>query len=84
MVLLVAAGLVAAAIGLLFVGKANAESYILTLLAALAVVGVFSLFAGAAGILRFGSAESSEPLRTAVSDGSPDGILVTNAAGPPR
>ena len=37
---------------------ANAQPYILTLLSALAVIGVFSLFAGAAGILRFAGRET--------------------------
>ena len=52
LVLLVAVVLVGAAVGLLLVGRGNAEPYILALLAVLAMVGVFSLFALAAGILR--------------------------------
>ena len=52
LVLLVAAVLVAAATGLVIVGRGNAEPYILSFLAVLATVGVFSLFALAAGILR--------------------------------
>ena len=49
MVLLVAFVLVGIAITLLLVGRNNAQPYILWLLSALAVIGVFSLFAGAAG-----------------------------------
>ncbi len=52
MVLLVALVLVGAAVGFLFIGRDHAQPYILFLLSALAVVGVFSLFAFAAGILR--------------------------------
>ena len=53
LVLLVALLLVGGRIGLaLHRAHAGAEPYILVLLAALSVVGVFSLFAGAAGILR--------------------------------
>ena len=52
LVLAVALLLVGSVIALLFIGRANAQPYILTLLSALAVIGVFSLFAGAAGILR--------------------------------
>ena len=52
MVLLVAFGLIGAAAAVLLVGRNNAQPYILALLSALAVIGVFSLFAGAAGILR--------------------------------
>ena len=52
MVLLVAIALVGAAVGLLLVGRGYAAPYILVLLAFLATVGVFSLFALATGILR--------------------------------
>lgn len=51
-VLLIAVVLVGSAIGLLQVGRSNAAIYILILLAILGTVGVFSLFALAAGILR--------------------------------
>ena len=51
LVLFVALLLVGAAGGLLFIGRANAEPYILSVLALLATVGVFLLFALAAGIL---------------------------------
>lgn len=81
MVLLVAVVLVGAAIGLLFVGRGNAEGYILSLLAGLAMIGVFSLFAGAAGILRLTGADATSPLRNAVADGATDGILVTDPSG---
>jgi two-component system cell cycle sensor histidine kinase/response regulator CckA len=81
MVLLVAVVLVGAAIGLLFVGRGNAEGYILSLLAGLAMIGVFSLFAGAAGILRLTGADAASPLRNAVADGATDGILVTDSSG---
>src|SRR6266699_2737911 len=52
MVLLVALGLIGAAVAFLLIGRNNAQPYILAFLSALAVTGVFSLFAGAAGILR--------------------------------
>ena len=52
MVLLVAALLVAAATAFVVLGRGNAEPYILGFLALLATVGVFSLFAFAAGIVR--------------------------------
>ncbi|HEX2215082.1 MAG TPA: response regulator [Xanthobacteraceae bacterium] len=81
MVLLVAVVLIGAAIGLLFVGGSRADGYILALLGALAMVGVFSLFAGAAGILRLSAGGSSHPLRNAVADGATDGVLVTDPSG---
>jgi hypothetical protein len=44
---------VAVAIALMTIGRAQAQPYILGLLAMLAMVGLFSLFAYAAGIIRF-------------------------------
>ena len=52
LVLLIALVLVGAAGALLLIGRARAEPYILALLAVLATLGVFLLFALAAGILR--------------------------------
>src|SRR5262249_62154787 len=51
MVLLVAAVLIGAAVGLIYVGHDYVEAYVLTLLAVLGTVGVFSLFAVASGVL---------------------------------
>jgi two-component system, cell cycle sensor histidine kinase and response regulator CckA len=81
MVLLVAFVLVAIALALLLIGRNNAQPYILWLLSALAVIGVFSLFAGAAGILRLPVKDAKSGLATAVLEGACDGILVTDAAG---
>jgi two-component system cell cycle sensor histidine kinase/response regulator CckA len=79
LVLLVALLLVGAAAGLLFIGRANAEPYILALLALLAMVGVFLLFALAAGILRTTNGEAASPLLKSVVDRANEGILVTDA-----
>ena len=49
LVLLVAGGIVAAAVTLMTIGRAQAQPYILGLLALLATVGLFNLFAYAAG-----------------------------------
>src|SRR5882762_10379934 len=57
MVLVVALLLVGSVIAFLFIGRANAQPYVLTLLSALAVIGVFGLFAGAAGIIRLAGRE---------------------------
>ena len=77
MVLLVALTLVGAATGLLYVGPAYAETYILALLALLASIGVCSLFALAAGILRSAGRQAGNPMARAVIDGAFDGLLVT-------
>src|SRR5215470_4371925 len=80
MVLLVAMVLVGAAVALLFIGRNRAEPYIIGLLAVLAVIGVFSLFAIAAGILRMPGKEVN-PLIKAVTDTANDGLVVTDPAG---
>jgi two-component system, cell cycle sensor histidine kinase and response regulator CckA len=81
LVLLVALVLVAAAGGLLFMDRVNSEPYVLALLAALSMVGVFLLLALAAGILRVSGRETASPLLKAVVDGAGEGILVTDAGG---
>ncbi|HZD62163.1 MAG TPA: PAS domain-containing protein, partial [Xanthobacteraceae bacterium] len=81
LVLLMALVLIGAAGGLLFIGRARAEPYILALLAVLAMVGVFLAFALAAGILRTSGREAASPLLKAVVDGANEGILVTDASG---
>jgi len=53
LVLVVAAGIVATAVALTAIGRAEAQPFILGLLALLAMVGLFNLFAFAAGIIRF-------------------------------
>src|SRR6516165_5052660 len=81
LVLLVALVVVGAAVGFLLVGRDQAQPYILYLLSALAVVGVFSLFAGAAGILRLPAKDAGQALAKTVTDGAHDGIVVTDPAG---
>ncbi|MGA2124717.1 MAG: response regulator [Xanthobacteraceae bacterium] len=81
MVLLVALVLVGAAVGFLFVDRDHGQPYIVLLLAALAVVGVFSLFAAAAGILRIPGKEAANALGMAITDGAADGVVVTDPGG---
>jgi len=64
LVLLVAAGIVAVAVVLMTIGRAQAQPYILGVLALLAMVGLFNLFAFAAGIIRF-----NRPCRRRPGDG---------------
>jgi two-component system, cell cycle sensor histidine kinase and response regulator CckA len=80
-VLLIALLMVAGAAGLLLIGRNNAGPYVLGLLAVLAMIGVFLLFALAAGILRLpGREAASSPLKSVV-DGAGDGILITDGNG---
>lgn len=81
LVLLVALALVGAALALLLIGRGRAEPYIIALLAVLATIGVFSLFALAAGILRFFAREQGNPLIRAMVDGAFDGVVMTDAGG---
>jgi two-component system cell cycle sensor histidine kinase/response regulator CckA len=80
LVLLVALVLIAAAAGFVVIGREHAGPYILVLSSVLGAIGVFSLFAVAAGILRVAAEETNPVLRSLV-DGAADGIVVTDAAG---
>ena len=81
MVLLVAVLLVAAAAGLVYVGRDYAETYIVMLLATLGTVGVFALFALASGIMRFSGRDQGNPVLKAVVDNAFEGVVVTDQGG---
>jgi two-component system, cell cycle sensor histidine kinase and response regulator CckA len=81
LVLLVAGGIVAAAIALMSIGHAQAQPYILGLLALLATVGLFNLFAFAAGIIRFADRAADNPVTSRIADHAYDGLAVTDSRG---
>src|SRR6476469_3122612 len=81
LVLLVAGGVVAAAVALMPIGRAQAQPYILGLLALLAMVGLFNLFAFAAGIVRFADRAAEDPVMGRIADHAYDGLAVTDARG---
>jgi two-component system cell cycle sensor histidine kinase/response regulator CckA len=81
LVLLVAGGIVAAAIALMTIGRAQAQPYILGLLALLAMVGLFNLFAFAAGIIRFADRAADDPVLGRIADHAYDGLAVTDSRG---
>ena len=81
LVLLVAGGIVAAAIALMTIGRAQAQPYILGLLALLAMVGLFNLFAYAAGIIRFTDRTTDDPVKGHIADHAHDGLAVTGPRG---
>src|ERR1700761_927899 len=81
LVLLVAGGLVAAAVALMTIGRAQAQPYILGLLSVLATVGLFNLFAFAAGIIRFADRTADDPVTARGPDLAPDGLAVTDPRG---
>ena len=80
-VLLVAGSLVAAGAVFVLLRHGNAEPYILGFLAVLATIGVFSLFALAAGVLRLSAAAAAHPLTKSLVDEGFDSVLVTDADG---
>src|SRR5471032_3634495 len=81
LVLLVAAGIVSAALALMSIGHAQAQPYILGLLALLATVGLFNLFAFAAGIIRFADRAADNPVTSRIADHAYDGLAVTDSRG---
>lgn len=81
LVLLVAGAIVAAAVGFMALGKTQAQPYIVGLLALLAMVGLFTLFAFAAGIIRLADRATDNPLMRPIADHAFDGIAVTDSRG---
>jgi two-component system cell cycle sensor histidine kinase/response regulator CckA len=81
LVLLVAGVIVAVAVALTTLGRAQAQPYILGLLALLAMVGLFNLFAFAAGIIRFADRSTDDPVVRRIADLAYDGIAVTDPRG---
>jgi two-component system cell cycle sensor histidine kinase/response regulator CckA len=81
LVLIIAAAIVACAVALMTLGRAQAQPYILGLLALLAMTGLFVLFAFAAGIIRFADRAADDPIMRSVADHAFDGIAVTDIRG---
>ncbi len=81
LVVLLALALAVAAVGLAMVSRPIAEPFVLAILAGLAVVGVFCLFAGAVGILYFGQRHARNDLTKAFVDNLPQGALIADSAG---
>src|SRR6218665_1478432 len=79
LVLLIAAAIIGCAVAFMTLGRAQAQPYILGLLALLAMVGLFVLFAFAAGIVRFADRTSDDPIMRTVADHAFDGIAFTDA-----
>src|ERR1700716_987911 len=61
--------------------RAEAQPYILGLLALLAMVGLFNLFAFAAGIIRFADRAADDPVMGRIADPAHDGLAVTDSRG---
>ena len=81
LVLALAGGLVGTALGLTLVDADDAGFYFLVFLALLAAVGIFALFAGAIGILRFGPRRPESDFARALLTDAEEGLLVSAADG---
>ncbi|QPF88240.1 response regulator [Bradyrhizobium genosp. L] len=81
LVLLIAAGIVAVAVWLMTIGRTQAQPYILGVLALLATVGLFNLFAFAAGIIRFSDRATDDPVMGRIADHAHEGLVVTDQRG---
>lgn len=81
LVLLIAGAIVAAAVAFMTLGRAAAQPYIMGSLALLAMVGLFTLFAFAAGIVRFADRVADDPIMRPMADHAFDGVAVTDPRG---
>ena len=81
LVFVVALAVVATAVAFMLLGRAQAQPYILGLLALLAMVGLFMAFAFAAGIVQFADRSATDPIIRKVADGAFDGVVVTDQRG---
>ena len=81
LVLLVAGAVIAAAVGIMTLGRVQAQPYILGFLALLGMIGLFTLFAFASGIVRFADRAAEDPIARPIADHAFDGLAVTDARG---
>lgn len=81
LLVLLALGLAVSAIALAMLTRDAAEPFVLAILAGLSVIGVFSLFAGAVGILHFGEKAGNGDLARSFVDNLPDGALIASGEG---
>ena len=81
LVILTAILLAIAAVSLAVLSSDSAKPFFLTILAGLAVVGVFTLFAGAMGLIHIGHPSERKRVKTSYADYISDGLLVTSETG---
>src|SRR5689334_7458111 len=81
LVVLLALTLAIAAVSLAMVSREIAEPFVLAILAGLAVISVFCLFAGTVGILYFGQRHGRNDITKAFVDNLPQGALIADGAG---
>ncbi len=81
LVLLFATLLVAAAVAFSVLPRDQANTLIIGLLALLAVVGIFAIFAYAVGIFQFAGRAVKNDMTRLVCDSGPEGLLITDVGG---
>ncbi len=81
LLVLLAVGLAIAAVALAMLNRDAAEPYVLAVLGGLSVIGVFALFAGSVGLLRFSERTEGSDLTRTLLDTLPQGALVTTPQG---
>ncbi|MBB4301805.1 two-component system cell cycle sensor histidine kinase/response regulator CckA [Rhodobium orientis] len=81
LLIFLAVALVTAAGAFAFMSREQAEPYVLALLGVLAVIGVFSLFAGAIGLIKFAGKSQNHALAKAFLDSMSEGTIVVDADG---
>jgi two-component system cell cycle sensor histidine kinase/response regulator CckA len=81
LLLIIVVAVIAIIAALMWIGRAQAEPYILALLAVLGMVGLFTLFAFASGIIRFADRQPADPITRPLVDHAIDGIVVTDPQG---
>jgi two-component system cell cycle sensor histidine kinase/response regulator CckA len=81
LVIVVAFALVSTAVFLLFLGRDQADPYIVAVLAALAVIGVFALFSYASGVIEFSGRASRNDLTKALADTGTEGVSIVDGSG---
>ena len=80
-VILLAMALITVAVALALMGREEARPIVLGLLAFLAVVGVFSLFAASVGLVRFSDKRPGDGFGQIIAEDIPEGMLVTGRGG---
>ena len=81
LVIVVAFVLVSMAVLLLFISRDEADPYIIAVLAALAVIGVFALFSYASGVIEFAGQASRNDLTKALADSGNEGVCLVDSSG---
>jgi two-component system cell cycle sensor histidine kinase/response regulator CckA len=81
LLLVLASALVGATVGLSFVGTEQAQTFIVGLLALLAMAGVFFLFALGIGAVEFTGRGARNDLTKFLVDSAPEGIIVVEGDG---